>query len=161
MRTKIIATIGPASRSHEVLSRLVNAGVGIFRLNFSHGDASMFVELIGLLRELERESGRPLTILQDLSGPKIRIGEIAKGALSVSKGDTRLPLAGPLLEHPVFPVSQFLQFQVCRIRGRGSSRHVKPQDPSALTSLPLPLHFPNLPRLVLYINTVPRVFNCT
>lgn len=105
MRTKIIATIGPASRSHEVLSRLVNAGVGIFRLNFSHGDASMFVELIGLLRELERESGRPLTILQDLSGPKIRIGEIAKGALSVSKGDRLLlgPPPAPADNRPFIP----------------------------------------------------------
>lgn len=105
MRTKIIATIGPASRSHEVLSRLVNAGVGIFRLNFSHGDASMFVELIGLLRELERESGRPLTILQDLSGPKIRIGEIAKGALSVSKGDRLLlgPAPAPADNRPFIP----------------------------------------------------------
>lgn len=87
MRTKIIATIGPASRSPEVLARLVTAGVSIFRLNFSHGDASMFVDLIAQLRELEKKFERPLTILQDLSGPKIRIGDLQKGALTVSKGD--------------------------------------------------------------------------
>lgn len=87
MRTKIIATIGPASRSREVLSRLIAAGVRIFRLNFSHGGASMFVDLVRTLRELEAECGCPVTILQDLSGPKIRIGEIPDGAISVGKGD--------------------------------------------------------------------------
>lgn len=94
MRTKIIATIGPASRSYEVLSQLVSAGVSIFRLNFSHGNSSMFEDLIGLLRQLEREYERPLTILQDLSGPKIRIGDLAQGAITISKGDR--VLLGPV-----------------------------------------------------------------
>ncbi|MFI3272820.1 MAG: pyruvate kinase [Pseudomonadota bacterium] len=94
MRTKIIATIGPASRSYEVLSQLVSTGVSIFRLNFSHGNTAMFEELIGLLRQVEREHARPLTILQDLSGPKIRIGDLEQGSITISKGDR--VLLGPV-----------------------------------------------------------------
>lgn len=105
MRTKIIATIGPASRSPEVLTRLVKAGVSIFRLNFSHGDASMFVELIALLRDIERNHGRPITILQDLSGPKIRIGDLTQGSLTIAKGDKLLlgPTPGPEDARPFIP----------------------------------------------------------
>ncbi len=94
MRTKIIATIGPASDSPEVLTRLIRNGVRIFRLNFSHGNASMFTDLIALLRRLEKEHGVPLTLLQDLSGPKIRIGELRQGTLNLDKGD-RVVLGPP------------------------------------------------------------------
>lgn len=87
MRTKIIATIGPASKDPEILSRLITAGVRIFRLNFSHGDASMFVDLIDDIRKLEKEHNVPVTILQDLSGPKIRIGEIREGKMQLHKFD--------------------------------------------------------------------------
>lgn len=86
MHTKIIATIGPASRSPEVLFSLMEAGVRIFRLNFSHGDASGFSELIALIRELEKKLGEPVTILQDLSGPKIRIGTLPGDSISVVRG---------------------------------------------------------------------------
>ncbi|MFV0350421.1 MAG: pyruvate kinase [Halodesulfovibrio sp.] len=85
MRTKIIATIGPASNSPEILTRLIQTGVRIFRLNFSHGDASMFTDLIALLRALEKEHGVPLTLLQDLSGPKIRIGELRQGSITLDQ----------------------------------------------------------------------------
>lgn len=87
MRTKIIATVGPASSGRETLSRLIQAGVRIFRLNFSHGDASQFVDLIALMRQLEAEYQTPITLLQDLSGPKIRIGELPDGALTLAKDD--------------------------------------------------------------------------
>ncbi|GFM32909.1 pyruvate kinase [Desulfovibrio subterraneus] len=87
MRTKIIATIGPASNSPETLTRLIQNGVRIFRLNFSHGDASMFTDLIALLRALEKEHGVPLTLLQDLSGPKIRIGELREGTITLDQRD--------------------------------------------------------------------------
>lgn len=88
MKTKIIATIGPASNSPEKLSQLIEAGVRIFRLNFSHGDSSAFVELISTIRALEKTHQIPITIMQDLSGPKIRIGVLPEGsALSVNKGD--------------------------------------------------------------------------
>lgn len=91
MKTKIIATVGPASNSREVLGKLVEAGVRIFRLNFSHGDSSMFVDLIRLIRELEIVYKIPLTILQDLSGPKIRIGNLKDDAtLNIQQGDSLL-----------------------------------------------------------------------
>lgn len=76
MKTKIIATIGPASNSIDKMRELVKSGASIFRLNFSHGDASQFVGIISDIRALEKELGKPITILQDLSGPKIRIGEL-------------------------------------------------------------------------------------
>ena len=85
-KTKIIATIGPASDSPETLARLVEAGVRIFRLNFSHGDASKFVDIIKNIRELESKCGFPISIMQDLSGPKIRIGAIEEGSITFSKG---------------------------------------------------------------------------
>ncbi len=87
MRTKIIATVGPASSGRETLSRLIQAGVRIFRLNFSHGDASQFADLVALLRQLEAEYQTPITLLQDLSGPKIRIGELPAGSLSLERED--------------------------------------------------------------------------
>ena len=90
MRTKIIATIGPASSSKPVLARLVEAGVRIFRLNFSHGNAADFEGLIAAIRDLEREYAVPLTILQDLPGPKFRIGEINGGSAQVEKGQKLL-----------------------------------------------------------------------
>lgn len=99
MHTKIIATIGPASRSPEVLSKLMEAGVRIFRLNFSHGDAASFSGLISLIRELEERLGEPVTILQDLSGPKIRIGTLAEDSISVVRG-SRVALGKPRKDEP-------------------------------------------------------------
>ena len=106
MKTKIIATIGPACSSPEMLSRLILAGARIFRLNFSHGDASKFVEIIDLIRQLELKHGIPLTILQDLAGPKIRIGMLEGDSLTFEKGDKaflgpKKPSAG--LDIPFIP----------------------------------------------------------
>ncbi len=86
MKTKIVATIGPASNSKEKLKALADAGASVFRLNFSHGKAADFVEIINHIREVENELGRPITIMQDLSGPKIRLGQIPEGSIQVSKG---------------------------------------------------------------------------
>ena len=76
-RTKIVCTIGPASRSPENLRRLVEAGMNVARLNFSHGSHEQHAEVIGHLRTIARELGTPLALLQDLSGPKVRVGTIA------------------------------------------------------------------------------------
>ena len=76
-RTKIIATLGPASEPEPVLRRLIAAGMNVARLNFSHGTRSEHGRTIRLLRRLAREAQVPLAILQDLQGPKIRVGLLA------------------------------------------------------------------------------------
>lgn len=86
MKTKIVATLGPASNSKEKLKALAEAGVNVFRLNFSHGGAADFVKIINEIREIEKELGRPITIMQDLSGPKIRLGVIPENTITVNKG---------------------------------------------------------------------------
>ncbi len=90
MKTKIIATLGPACSSPEMLSRLIGAGVRIFRLNFSHGAAAQFIEIIQNIRALEIQHNVPITILQDLAGPKIRIGILDEGTIAFEKGDKAL-----------------------------------------------------------------------
>ena len=87
MHTKIIATVGPASSSKEVLTHLAEAGVSIFRLNFSHGDKEFFAEVIASIRAIEKKIEKPLCIMQDLSGPKIRIGVLPEDTYTVSIGD--------------------------------------------------------------------------
>ena len=86
MRTKIVATIGPASNSKEKLHELAEAGVSVFRLNFSHGGAADFVAIIQSIREVEAAIGRPITVMQDLSGPKIRLGVLPETSITVTKG---------------------------------------------------------------------------
>ena len=85
-RTKIVCTIGPSSRSPEVLERLVASGMDVARLNFSHGTQDEHAAVIGTLRTLGKEIGRPIAILQDLAGIKIRIGEIAGGSVRLETG---------------------------------------------------------------------------
>jgi len=92
---KIVATIGPASSTPERLQDLFFAGADVFRLNFSHGTHDDHAAVFHSLRALEREVGRPISILQDLQGPKIRIGVVQGGKLSLAKGDrVRFVLAG-------------------------------------------------------------------
>jgi pyruvate kinase len=76
-RTKIVATLGPASSSLESVQALAEAGADAFRLNFSHGDRAEHERLAGFVREVQAEIGRPLALIGDLQGPKIRLGEIS------------------------------------------------------------------------------------
>ena len=85
-KTKIIATVGPASRSPEVIKSLIEAGVNVFRLNFSHGDHLYHQENIETIRKITEELDVPVGILQDLSGPKIRIG-IVKQPFLMHQGE--------------------------------------------------------------------------
>ncbi len=87
MRTKIIATIGPNSAKEETLYGLAKAGVNIFRLNFSHGNKEFFRDVIATIRNIEKKLGKSLTILQDLPGPKIRIGMLDADSYQVQIGD--------------------------------------------------------------------------
>jgi pyruvate kinase len=76
VRTKIVATIGPASRAPAVLRRLIESGVGVFRLNFSHGTHEEHSAVLADIRAVSREAGRHVGVLQDLCGPKMRLGPI-------------------------------------------------------------------------------------
>jgi pyruvate kinase len=75
-RTKIVATIGPASRERKVLESLAQAGVDVVRLNFSHGEHAQHLQVMDITREIAAHLGRPIAFLQDLSGPKIRTGRL-------------------------------------------------------------------------------------
>ena len=86
--TKIIATLGPASSSVEQIGQLFEAGVDVFRLNFSHGSHDDHAARVEAIREIERDSGRPIGILADLQGPKIRVGEMAGEGIELAAGDT-------------------------------------------------------------------------
>ena len=82
-RTKIVATLGPASSSEEVLKQLLEAGVNVFRVNFSHGAADEHRATIRRIREILKETGFHAAILADLQGPKLRVGVVEEGALLV------------------------------------------------------------------------------
>lgn len=85
---KIVATLGPASSDKAVVKALFLAGVDVFRLNFSHGSADDHRARFALLRELEVETGRPIGILADLQGPKLRVGVFADGPVILEEGQT-------------------------------------------------------------------------
>lgn len=82
-KTKIVATVGPASESEEMLLKLANAGVNVFRLNFSHGTHDEHMERITRIRNINEKHGLKCAILQDLQGPKIRVGEMEGGNAGV------------------------------------------------------------------------------
>jgi pyruvate kinase len=86
-RAKIVATVGPASASPDMLKALFLAGVDTFRLNFSHGTQEDHRKVHAAIRELEKDVARPIGILQDLQGPKIRIGALRGGRFDVAAGD--------------------------------------------------------------------------
>ena len=86
-RTKIVATIGPATQSEEIITDLIKAGVTTFRLNFSHGDHKDHQERIKTIRKVSEKLDLDIGILQDLQGPKIRLGRFKDGPVKVKKGD--------------------------------------------------------------------------
>ncbi len=86
-RTKIVATIGPATQSEETITDLIKAGVTTFRLNFSHGDHKDHQERIKTIRKVSEKLDLDIGILQDLQGPKIRLGRFKDGPVKVKKGD--------------------------------------------------------------------------
>ena len=82
-RTKIVATLGPASSDPKVLERMIQAGVEVIRINFAHGTKEEHLEIIELTRSLARSSGHAIGVLADLQGPKIRIGRFEDGNVSL------------------------------------------------------------------------------
>jgi pyruvate kinase len=78
---KIVATLGPGSRSPKEVVALAYAGVDVFRLNFSHGEHAAHLEALQAVRAAEAKTGRPLAVLADLQGPKVRVGKFPDGGL--------------------------------------------------------------------------------
>jgi pyruvate kinase len=87
-RAKIVATLGPASSNAEMIGKLFRAGADVFRINMSHTSHERMRELVALIRSVEEDTGRPIGILVDLQGPKLRLGTIAGGSVLVKNGDT-------------------------------------------------------------------------
>ena len=87
-RTKVVATIGPASREPDILKQMVQAGMNIARLNFSHGSYEDHAETVKMIRQVSQEIDLPITILQDLQGPKIRVGQLPNGVIELTPGET-------------------------------------------------------------------------
>ncbi len=87
-RTKIVATLGPASSSKAILKQMLDAGMNVARLNFSHGSYADHARTIALLRQVSQEHDTPITLLQDLQGPKIRVGQLPNGTVELVAGAT-------------------------------------------------------------------------
>ncbi|SKB16212.1 Pyruvate kinase 1 [Planktothrix sp. PCC 11201] len=121
-RTKIVATIGPASKSPEIIRQMLNAGMNVARLNFSHGSYEDHAEMVKLLRQVAKECDTPITLLQDLQGPKIRIGLLPSGEIELVEGElltlvpvdsfenqpNTVPIDYPYLSEEAKPGSQVL-----------------------------------------------------
>jgi pyruvate kinase len=87
-RTKIVATLGPASSDRNVMAQLFRAGADVFRINMSHTSHERLRELVAAIRAVEDEHGRPIGILVDLQGPKLRVGRFANNPANLLKGET-------------------------------------------------------------------------
>src|SRR5262245_66008450 len=93
-KAKIVATLGPASSTREQIAALFRAGADVFRLNFSHGTHEDHRQRYDTIREIEEEMGRPIGILMDMQGPKLRVGTFEGGSVELKTGSTyRLDLA--------------------------------------------------------------------
>ncbi len=103
-QTKIVATVGPATASAEALRGLIAAGVDVLRLNFSHGTRAEKAAQIETIRRVAAEAGRQVAILQDLQGPKIRVGRLPNGAVALRQGEM-VRLSGGRAAAGVIPVS--------------------------------------------------------
>ncbi len=87
-KAKIVATLGPASQSEPMIRELFDCGVDVFRLNFSHGTHQEHGQRVDICRKIEKQTGRPIGLLIDIQGPKLRLGEIRKGKAALKKGST-------------------------------------------------------------------------
>ena len=94
-RTKIIATIGPATQDPETIVRLIAAGVNVCRLNMSHGDAATHREVASRVRAAADAAGEPVALVADLCGPKIRTGTFQGGEITLPDGGLVLSLREP------------------------------------------------------------------
>jgi len=117
-RTKIVATIGPASASRSVLRDMIIAGMDVARINFSYGTADTNIDLMGVVREAAKAEGVSVAIMQDLQGPKLRVGELPAGGLALVEGLRATLLAG----------SENMEGDAVPVPYQRLAREVKPGD---------------------------------
>ena len=112
-RTKIIATIGPASSDYNILKEMISKGVDVIRLNFSHGSHKDHIKTIKNVRKISDEFKTPITILQDLQGPKIRIGELKEESFFIDDGST-LKLTSKKVkgDKTIISIDNFVEYSV-------------------------------------------------
>ena len=106
-RAKIVATIGPATQDEKSLALLIQAGMNVARLNFSHGTHQDHLLVIQRLRKLSQELAAPVTILQDLQGPKVRVGQFDGGSIPLEKGEKVIITMRPVVGHKGLIPSDF------------------------------------------------------
>jgi pyruvate kinase len=106
-RVKIVATIGPATRDEKSLEKAIRAGMNVARLNFSHGTHEEHLQVLTTIRRLSRELRAPVTILQDLQGPKIRVGRFENGYIEIKQGEIVTVTMKPVLGKPGIIPSDF------------------------------------------------------
>jgi len=109
-KTKIVATIGPASASPEVLRRMMQSGMDVCRLNFSHGNYVFYAELIRNIREVSEDLGKHTAILADLQGPKMRVGEMQDGPIELVDGSELVITVEPVKGVPGLVSTSYAQF---------------------------------------------------
>jgi pyruvate kinase len=97
IRTKIVATVGPACARADVLRKLVEAGADLFRINFSHGQPAEWQAALDVIRQVEREAARPIGVLGDLCGPKIRVGAMADAGAPLQDGQRLTVMRHPIV----------------------------------------------------------------
>ena len=97
IRTKIVATVGPACGEKQMIKTLVEAGVDVFRINFSHGDTEQREGYLRNIRQVEAELGAPVAVMADLCGPKIRVGMITGGAVLLADGQEVIVQREPIV----------------------------------------------------------------
>lgn len=109
-RTKIVATIGPATQSPENLEKAIRSGMNVARLNFSHGSHEDHLKVIQNVRELSKKLQAPVTILQDLQGPKIRVGKFENGSIDIKPGEKVVVTIDKVIGRPGLIPSDFPEF---------------------------------------------------
>ena len=88
-KTKIVATLGPATNNYKALKSLIQNGANVIRLNFSHGDIEQHQQNIDLIKQVRDELGQPVAIMVDTRGPEVRVGIFAKGVAEIKEGQTQ------------------------------------------------------------------------
>ncbi len=118
IKTKILATVGPASQDISILKKMIDAGVNGIRLNFSHGNLSEFTRIIKLVRQISKSERKTVSLVGDLQGPKIRVGEMSNGDFELKRGNIIL-----ISDHPVVGTEKLISTNYPRL-----SKDVKPGD---------------------------------